>query len=56
MRVRDDTGASAVEYALLLTAIAGVLVVILLAFGANVTSLFRDSCNKVGTKVSAGTC
>ena len=56
MRARDDTGASAVEYALLLAAIAAVLVVVLWQLGGVVTGLFKDTCDSVKTQVSSGQC
>jgi len=56
VRRRDDTGASAVEYALLLAAIAAVLVIVLWQLGGVVTSLFSDTCDGVKKQVSSGQC
>lgn len=56
MRRREDTGASAVEYALLLASIAAVLVVVLWQLGGVVTGLFSDTCDGVKKQVSSGTC
>ena len=55
---KDDTGASAVEYGLLVAAIAAVIVVIVFALGSVVKSKFKHTCtaiNGVGTGTSA-TC
>lgn len=45
--VKDDKGASAVEYGLLIAAIAAVIVVIVFALGSVVKSKFRQTCNSV---------
>ncbi len=56
-RPRGDGGASAVEYALVLTAIAGVLVVVLFALGGTVTGLFTETCDEVAAKADpTATC
>ncbi len=52
----DDRGASAVEYGLLITGIAALIVIVVFAFGAVVTTLFSSTCSKVGTSAGAGTC
>jgi pilus assembly protein Flp/PilA len=58
--VKDDKGASAVEYGLLIAAIAAVIVVIVFALGSVVKSKFQNTCNLVqnGTSkvVSGSTC
>ena len=43
----DDTGASAVEYGLLIAAVAAVTVIILFALGGVVRDLFSDSCARI---------
>jgi pilus assembly protein Flp/PilA len=54
---RGDDGASTVEYGLMLAAIAGALVVILVAFGTQVTGLFTESCDSVRAKADpSATC
>jgi pilus assembly protein Flp/PilA len=55
--VKQDTGASAVEYGLILFAIAALVVVVMVSFGGAVRGLFQDSCDTIkdGTKSSA-TC
>jgi len=39
----DETGAAAAEYALLLGAIAGVIALVVYAFGAKVNNLYRKA-------------
>jgi pilus assembly protein Flp/PilA len=51
-RHRDETGASSVEYGLLATAIAALLVVILWLLGGVVTELFADSCTTIDNTLS----
>lgn len=47
----DDSGASAVEYGLLVAAIAGVIVVIVMALGSQVVELFDRTCDEVTSQV-----
>ncbi len=42
--VKDDKGASAVEYGLLIAAIAAVIVVIVFALGSVVKNKFQNTC------------
>ena len=42
--VKDDKGASAVEYGLLIAAIAAVIVVVVFALGSVVKSKFHTTC------------
>jgi pilus assembly protein Flp/PilA len=44
---KDDTGASAVEYGLLVAAIAAVIVVIVFALGNVVKSKFHKTCSGI---------
>jgi pilus assembly protein Flp/PilA len=46
---KDDTGASAVEYGLLIAAIAAVIVVVVFALGSVVKNKFQSTCNGVNT-------
>ena len=56
-RLRDDTGASAVEYGLVLVAIAAVVVATVFALGGTVTEMFSDSCDLVRSSASTtATC
>lgn len=43
-RKRDEDGASAVEYGLLIAGIAGIVVIAVFAFGGSVQNLFKTSC------------
>lgn len=52
MPIRQDDGASAVEYALILTGIAGVVVATILLFGGAVVALFDDSCEQIATEAT----
>lgn len=51
---RDEAGASAVEYALLVTAIAAVIVIIVFALGGFTKGAFSKTCNAIGTGSSQG--
>ena len=54
---KQDDGASAVEYGLLVAAIAAVIVVIVFALGNVVKSKFQSTCNTVdsnGVTTTAG--
>lgn len=54
---RDDRGASAVEYGLLLAGIAALVVAAVFVFGGLVSNLFSDTCTTVASEVaSATTC
>ncbi|MGF1664238.1 MAG: Flp family type IVb pilin [Kineosporiaceae bacterium] len=44
---QDDRGASAVEYGLLVAAIAAVIIVAVFAFGGFVQDVFEDSCTSI---------
>lgn len=50
---RAERGASSVEYALLVFAVAAVIVVVVVAFGTLVDRTFQDSCTRLGDKLSA---
>ena len=54
-RGRADGGASAVEYGLLIAAIAAIIVVVLFALGGIVKKTFQKTCNDVGSAASVGT-
>lgn len=51
--VRDDSGAAAVEYGLLVALIAAVLIVIIGALGINVQQLFVGVCGSISTAALA---
>jgi pilus assembly protein Flp/PilA len=46
-RLRQDTGASAVEYGLIVFAIAALIALAVFSFGGAVRGLFQDSCNTI---------
>jgi pilus assembly protein Flp/PilA len=43
----QDTGASAVEYGLIVFAIAALIALAVFSFGGAVRGLFQDSCNTI---------
>lgn len=54
--IHDDTGASAVEYGLIVAGIAAVVVATVFALGGVTFSLFSESCSEMDTFVSTATC
>lgn len=52
-RRRDDRGASAVEYGLLVAAIAAVIVALVFILGGFVKEAFQTTCDEMNT---TGTC
>jgi pilus assembly protein Flp/PilA len=50
---KSDEGASAVEYGLLVAAIAAVIVLIVFALGSVVKGAFQDTCNNIADKDSS---
>jgi pilus assembly protein Flp/PilA len=56
--LRGDEGASAVEYGLLVAAIAAVIVVLVFALGGVIKNTFQTTCNnvKTGGSSTAATC
>lgn len=57
-KTRDEEGASAVEYGLLVAAIAAVIVIIVFALGGIIQEAFQDTCDTIvsdGTSIS-GSC
>ena len=51
---RGDEGASAVEYGLLVAAIAAVIVVIIFALGGIVRNVFSSTCSSISNNASVG--
>lgn len=51
--LRDDTGASAVEYGLIVFAIAALIVLAVVGLGDITKSLFSESCSQIDAKVPA---
>ena len=55
--VRDETGASAVEYGLMIAGIAGIIVAATFLFGGFVTETFSQNCSTVRDQVGlANSC
>jgi pilus assembly protein Flp/PilA len=55
---RDEDGASAVEYGLLVAAIAAVIVIIVFALGGLIRSAFSTTCTAIDSGITAtsGSC
>jgi pilus assembly protein Flp/PilA len=54
---RDEDGASAVEYGLLVAAIAAVIVIIVFALGGLIKNAFQTTCDTISNNASSGsTC
>lgn len=49
---RDEEGASAVEYGLMVAAIAALIVIVVFALGGVVKSVFSNTCTSIATKAS----
>ena len=56
-RRKDETGASAVEYGLLVAAIAAIIVIIVFSLGGIVQDVFKKTCDEIDKGATAtGTC
>jgi pilus assembly protein Flp/PilA len=55
---RDEDGASAVEYGLLVAGIAALIVAIVFLFGGMISNVFNNTCKTIagGTAGPASTC
>ncbi|RYU09614.1 Flp family type IVb pilin [Nocardioides iriomotensis] len=53
---KDERGASAVEYGLLVFAIAAVIALVVFALGNVVSETYSDSCSTLASKASPGAC
>jgi pilus assembly protein Flp/PilA len=53
---RDERGASAVEYGLLIAGIAAMIVIAVFAFGGGAGGLFHGSCDDIIEGQSLGSC
>ena len=53
---RDERGATAVEYGLLIAGIAGLIVLITFAFGDQVAAIFTDTCDNINSQRGSGAC
>ncbi|MGV3562472.1 MAG: Flp family type IVb pilin [Nocardioides sp.] len=56
MSTRDDRGASAIEYGLLIAGIAALIVLIPIAFSGTITGLFDETCESIEAEASNATC
>ena len=52
----DERGASAVEYALLITGIAALIITVVFLFGGVLNGVFTDTCSSVGNSAGVGGC
>ncbi len=46
---RDERGASAVEYGLLIAGIAALIVVVVFAFGGTISNIFNNTCTSINS-------
>lgn len=56
MRTAKDRGASAVEYGLMVAAIAAVIVGIVFGLGTVVQGVFKTTCTSIQAKTASGSC
>jgi pilus assembly protein Flp/PilA len=54
MRPRCEDGASAVEYSLLVVAIAAVIAITVFAVGVLTQDSYRDACSKISSGAESG--
>lgn len=52
----EERGASAVEYGLLIAAIAAVIIIVIFALGGKIKDLFVSTCDQFGAHASTGSC
>ncbi|MGD9959687.1 Flp family type IVb pilin [Nocardioides sp.] len=55
-RRRDERGASAVEYGLLIAGVAAVVVLVIFSFGHVIGDLFGNSCGTVAGTIKGTGC
>ena len=53
---RNESGASAVEYALLISAIAAVIMAIVFAMGLVVRTQYTATCDELSTRIAGTAC
>ncbi len=53
MKARKEDGASAVEYGLLVAAIAALIVVVVFVLGGIIQRVFKDTCEKIQSKATS---
>lgn len=54
-RMKESDGASAVEYGLIVFAIAGVIAAVVFVFGRVVNETYDSSCERIAGEISSGT-
>jgi pilus assembly protein Flp/PilA len=54
-QAKKEDGASAVEYGLLVAAIAALIVIIVFALGGVVKKVFKDTCDNIASGAGQGT-
>ena len=53
---RDERGASAVEYGLLIAGIAALIVAIVFLFGGALSDIFQETCDSVTASSTTASC
>jgi pilus assembly protein Flp/PilA len=53
---RAEDGASSVEYGLLISGVAALIVAIVILFGGAVNTVFRDSCGTINSHLTGSSC
>jgi pilus assembly protein Flp/PilA len=53
---RDERGASAVEYGLLIAGIAALIVAVVFLFGGTLNEVFTDTCNTIANGTTTNDC
>ncbi|MDQ1629808.1 MAG: Flp/Fap pilin component [Actinomycetota bacterium] len=58
VQIKRDEGASAVEYGLLVAAIAALIVIVVFALGNTIQKVFQHTCDSISQKTapSSGNC
>jgi pilus assembly protein Flp/PilA len=54
MHAKREDGASAVEYGLLVAAIAALIVVVVFVLGGVIQKVFKNTCGKISDKATTG--
>jgi pilus assembly protein Flp/PilA len=52
--IKKEEGASAVEYGLLVAAIAALIVIIVFALGNVIRNVFQNTCDTISSNVTSG--
>jgi pilus assembly protein Flp/PilA len=56
IQTKREDGASAVEYGLLVAAIAALIVIIVFALGGLIKNVFNDTCDTIASNASQSSC